>query len=297
MKPLDRPNKWFTVLLFLLPSLIGFLIFVFIPTITVIGLAFTNYSGGFNISYVGLDNFIQALTNSTFQKALSNTIWFTLATVFFQLLLGFIFAVILNGKLIGRTFFRAVIFLPVILSNIAVSLIFVLIFHPSKGPLNNFLLSMGLPAVPWLTSPSTALLTIIIVTLWQSFGYYMILFLSGLQSISPELYEAGEIDGANAFQRLIHITVPMLSPNKFLCVIMAIINSFKVFDQIFAMTGGQLGGGPAGSTTVLVFDIYQRAFTNYEMGYASAESLILLLIVLLITIIQYRGQNKWVTYE
>ena len=297
MKPLDRPNKWFTVLLFLLPSLIGFLIFVFIPTITVIGLAFTNYSGGFNISYVGLDNFIQALTNSTFQKALSNTIWFTLATVFFQLLLGFIFAVILNGKLIGRTFFRAVIFLPVILSNIAVSLIFVLIFHPSKGPLNNFLLSMGLPAVPWLTSPSTALSTIIIVTLWQSFGYYMILFLSGLQSISPELYEAGEIDGANAFQRLIHITVPMLSPTTFLCVIMAIINSFKVFDQIFAMTGGQLGGGPAGSTTVLVFDIYQRAFTNYEMGYASAESLILLLIVLLITIIQYRGQHKWVTYE
>ena len=297
MKPLDRPNKWFTVLLFLLPSLIGFLIFVFIPTITVIGLAFTNYSGGFNISYVGLDNFIQALTNSTFQKALSNTIWFTLATVFFQLLLGFIFAVILNGKLIGRTFFRAVIFLPVILSNIAVSLIFVLIFHPSKGPLNNFLLSMGLPTVPWLTSPSTALLTIIIVTLWQSFGYYMILFLSGLQSISPELYEAGEIDGANAFQRLIHITVPMLSPTTFLCVIMAIINSFKVFDQIFAMTGGQLGGGPAGSTTVLVFDIYQRAFTNYEMGYASAESLILLLIVLLITIIQYRGQHKWVTYE
>ena len=297
MKPLDRPNKWFTVLLFLLPSLIGFLIFVFIPTITVIGLAFTNYSGGFNISYVGLDNFIQALTNSTFQKALSNTIWFTLATVFFQLLLGFIFAVILNGKLIGRTFFRAVIFLPVILSNIAVSLIFVLIFHPSKGPLNNFLLSMGLPAVPWLTSPSTALLTIIIVTLWQSFGYYMILFLSGLQSISPELYEAGEIDGANVFQRLIHITVPMLSPTTFLCVIMAIINSFKVFDQIFAMTGGQLGGGPAGSTTVLVFDIYQRAFTNYEMGYASAESLILLLIVLLITIIQYRGQHKWVTYE
>lgn len=297
MKSSYRPNKWFTVLLFLLPSLLGFLVFVFIPIIAVIGLAFTNYSGGFNISYVGLDNFIKAFTNSTFQKALSNTIVFTLVTVFFQLLLGFIFAIILNGKLIGRTFFRAVIFLPVILSNIAVSLVFVLIFHPSKGPLNNFLLSMGLPALPWLTSPNTALLTIILVTLWQSFGYYMVLFLSGLQSISPELYEAGEIDGANSFQRLMHITVPMLSPTTFLCVIMAVINSFKVFDQIFAMTGGQLGGGPAGSTTVLVFDIYQRAFTNYEMGYASAESLILLLIVLLITIIQYRGQHKWVTYE
>lgn len=297
MKSSYQPNKWFTVLLFLLPSLIGFLVFVFVPIIAVVGLAFTNYSGGLNTSFIGLDNFIKALTNSTFQTALSNTVTFTLVTVGFQLLLGFIFAIILNGKLIGRAFFRAVIFLPVILSNIAVSLIFVLIFHPSKGPMNSFLNSINLPSLPWLTSPKTALMTIILVTLWQSFGYYMILFLSGLQSINPELYEAGEIDGANSFQRLIRITVPMLSPTTFLCVIMSVINSFKVFDQIFAMTGGQLGGGPARSTTVLVFDIYQRAFTNYEMGYASAESLILLIIVLLITIIQYRGQHKWVTYE
>lgn len=297
MKSSYRPNKWFTVLLFLLPSLIGFVVFVLIPIIAMICLAFTNYSGGFKTSFIGLDNFIRALNNSNFQNALSNTIRFTIVTVIFQLLLGLIFAVILNGKLIGRTLFRAIIFLPVILSNIAVSLIFVLIFHPSKGPLNQFLLSIGIPAIPWLTSPKTALMTIILVTLWQSFGYYMVLFLSGLQTISPELYEAGAIDGANSFQRLIHITIPMLSPTTFLCVIMSVINSFKVFDQIFAMTGGQLGGGPAGSTTVLVFDIYQRAFTNYEMGYASAESLILLIIVLLITIIQYRGQHKWVTYE
>ncbi len=292
-----QPRKWFTVLLFLLPSLIGFLVFVFVPIVAVMGLAFTNYSGGLNTSFIGLDNFVKALTNSTFQKALWNTVKFTLATVVFQLVLGFIFAIILNGKIIARSFFRAIIFLPVILSNIAVSLIFMLLFHPSKGPVNNFLLSMGLPGLPWLTSPKTSLLTIILVTLWQSFGYYMVLFLSGLQSINPELYEAGEIDGANGFQRLMRITVPMLSPTTFLCVIMAVINSFKVFDQIFAMTGGQLGGGPAGSTTVLVFDIYQRAFTNYEMGYASAESFILLLIVLSITIIQYRGQHRWVTYE
>jgi len=297
MKPSYRFNRWSTILLFLLPSLLGFLVFTFIPLIAVIALAFTNYSGGFNTSFVWLDNLGKVLTNSTFHNALGNTVKFTVATVTLQLLFGFILAIFLNLKLLGRTFFRLVIFMPVILSNIAVSLVFMLLLQPNKGPVNNFLASIGLHGLPWLTSPKTALLTIVLVNLWQSFGYYMVLFLSGLQAINPDLYEAGEIDGANSFQRLIHITVPMLSPITFFCIIIAIINSFKVFDQIFAMTGGQLGGGPAGSTTVLVFDIYQRAFTNYEMGYASMEALILLIIVLVITIIQYYGQNKWVTYE
>jgi multiple sugar transport system permease protein len=297
MKHYHPSVNWITVLLFLLPSLLGFLIFIFIPIIAMIGLSFTNYSGGINLSFIGLDNFLRIFENSMFRKAMINTAVFTLITVTLQILLGFIFAILLNKKIYGRTFFRSVIFLPVILSNIAVSLVFMLIFHPSKGPVNGLLQSLGLPGVPWLTSPKTALLTIALVAVWQSFGYYMVLFLSGLQTINPEIYEAGEIDGANPWQRLWSITIPLLSPTTFFCVIMAIINSFKVFDQIFAMTGGQLGGGPASSTTVLVFDIYQRAFTNLEMGYASAEALILLLVVLSITIVQYQGQSKWVTYE
>lgn len=297
MKRYHTSVNWLTVLLFLLPSLIGFIFFIFLPIITMICLSFTNYSGGFNLSFIGLDNFIVMLSNATFRKALQNTVVFTVITVVLQLLLGFVFAIFLNRKILGGAFFRAVIFLPVILSNIAVSLVFMLILHPSKGPLNGFLLSLGLSGGTWLTSPDTALITIALVAVWQSFGYYMVLFLSGLQTINPDLYEAGEIDGANRFQQLIHITIPMLSPTTFFCVIMAIINSFKVFDQVFAMTGGQLGGGPAQSTTVLVFDIYQRAFTHLEMGYASAEATILLAIVLIITIIQYRGQSKWVTYE
>lgn len=297
MKRYHASANWITVSLFLLPSLIGFIMFIFLPIITMLGLSFTDYSGGFNLSFIGLDNFSAMFTNETFHKALVNTVFFTVVTVVLQLLLGFIFAVILSKKILGGVFFRAVIFIPVILSNIAVSLVFMLILHPSKGPLNGFLASLGLPGGAWLTSPKTALLTIALVAVWQSFGYYMVLFLSGLQTINPDLYEAGEIDGANRFQQLIHITIPMLSPTTFFCIIMAIINSFKVFDQVFAMTGGQLGGGPAQSTTVLVFDIYQRAFTHLEMGYASAEATILLMIVLIITIIQYRGQSKWVTYE
>lgn len=297
MKRYNSSDNLITVSLFLLPSLLGFVLFLLVPIISMICLAFTNYSGGTNFSFIGLDNFFRIFENGIFRKAMINTGFFTLITVLAELFLGFVFAILLNKKMVGRTFFRSVLFLPNILSNIAVALVFTLIFNASNGPANGFLRSIGLPGLPWLTSPKTALVTIALVAVWQSFGYYMVLFLSGLQTISPEVYEASEIDGASPWQRLCLITLPLLSPTTFFCVIMAIINSFKVFDQIFAMTGGQLGGGPAGSTTVLVFDIYQRAFTNLEMGYASAEALILFVIVLIITIIQYRGQNKWVTYE
>ncbi len=297
MKRYNSSDNLITVSLFLLPSLLGFLMFLLVPIISMICLAFTNYSGGANLSFIGLDNFFRIFENSIFRKAMINTGFFTLITVLAELFLGFAFAILLNKKMIGRTFFRSILFLPNILSNIAVALVFTLIFNASNGPANGFLKSIGLPELPWLTSPKTALLTIALVAIWQSFGYYMVLFLSGLQTISPEVYEASEIDGASPWQRLWLITLPLLSPTTFFCVIMAIINSFKVFDQIFAMTGGQLGGGPASSTTVLVFDIYQTAFTHLEMGYASAEALILFVIVLIITIIQYRGQSKWVTYE
>lgn len=292
-----KSSKWLVVAAFLLPSFIGFVLFVLIPMFATVGLALTDYSGGFTAAWVGLKNFQIAFSSPEFINSLINTVKFTAVTVLAQILLGFVFAVLLNRKLFGRNFFRAVIFLPVVLSMVAISLVFMIILHPEKGPLNNFLVSIGLERVPWLTSPGTALLTIMLVTIWQSFGYYMVLFLSGLQSVNPELYEAAEIDGANKWRQLLHITIPMLSPTTFFCVIMAVINSFKVFDPVYVMTGGQLGGGPAGSTTVLVFDIFQNAFAHYRMGYASAESVILLVIVLGVTIIQYRGQKKWVTYE
>ncbi|HYH03718.1 MAG TPA: sugar ABC transporter permease [Bacillota bacterium] len=293
----SKLSKWLVVAAFLLPSFIGFLLFVLIPMFATIGLAFTDYSGGFTAEWIGLKNFQIAFSSPEFINALINTVKFTVVTVVAQIILGFVFAVLLNRKMFGRNFFRAVIFLPVVLSMVAISLVFMIILHPDKGPVNNFLISLGLGRVPWLTSPATALLTIVLVTIWQSFGYYMVLFLSGLQSINPELYEAADIDGANKWKQLLHITIPMLSPTTFFCIIMAIINSFKVFDPVFVMTGGQLGGGPAGSTTVLVFDIFQNAFAHYRMGYASAESVILLAFVLAVTIIQYRGQQKWVTYE
>ena len=283
--------------MFLLPSMIGFVVFMLIPTITAIGLSFTDYSGGFPTNFLGLDNYYRAFASEVFRGSVWVTVKFAVFTVVLQLLLGFTFALLLNSKLIGRNFYRAVIFLPVLLSQVAISLVFLLILHPSKGPVNSFLVSVGLAPQPWLASPKTALGTIIAVNIWQSFGYYMVLFLSGLQTINPDLYEAATIDGTNAWQKLRHVTIPMVSPITFFCMILAIINAFRVFDQVFVMTGGQLGGGPAGSTTVLVFEIYRNAFQYFQMGYAATEASILLVLVLVVTIVQYHGQRKWVNYD
>jgi multiple sugar transport system permease protein len=208
-----------------------------------------------------------------------------------------VLALALNRRLLGRTLFRSLCFLPCILSSIAVSLAFSVIFHPSAGPLNGFLRSIGLEGVPWLTSPRTALLSIVIVAVWQSFGYYMVLFMAGLQSINPSLLESADIDGASPAQRLLRITLPLLSPTTFFCVTTAIIRGFQVFDQVYIMTGGRGGGGPDGATNVLVFDIYRNGFQTLRMGYASAEAVILLVFLMAVTIVQYRAQKGWVSYE
>ncbi len=292
-----KSTQWWVVAAFLLPSFIGFFIFIMVPMIATIGLAFTDYSGGFTFHWIGLKNFFNILSSGTFLNTLINTAKFTVLAVTAQIFLGFVFALLLNKKRFGRNAFRSIIFLPSILSMVSISVVFMLILNPEKGPVNNFLISLGLGVQPWLTSSKTALYTIISITVWQSFGYYMVLFLSGLQAINVDLYEAASIDGAGKWRQLLNVTIPMLSPTIFFSVVMAVINSFKVFEPIFVMTGGQFGGGPGGSTTVMVFDIYQNAFSYYKMGYASAEAVILLSMVLVITLIQYRGQKKWVTYE
>ncbi|MCL2412366.1 MAG: sugar ABC transporter permease, partial [Treponema sp.] len=221
----------------------------------------------------------------------------TFWTVILQLSLGLAFALLLNKEMFGRNFSRGVMFLPNVLSSVAVALVFSLILDPRQGPVNQYLMSLGLPAPEWLAGLNTALPTIIMITVWQSFGYYMVLFLGGLQTISPTLYEAADIDGARPFRRFLSITLPGLSPIIFFAVTIAIIRGFQVFDLIFVMTGGQHGGGPAGATRVMVFSIYNNAFQHFRFGYAAAESAVLLAVVLLVTLIQQRGQKRWVTYD
>lgn len=245
----------------------------------------------------GFQNYHKAFRSSNFWKAVKVTLTFVISTIGFQIGIALLLAVILNGQIKGRNFFRSVIFMPVVLSTVAISLAFMIIFHPQKGPVNGFLISLGLDPLPWLTGVKTALPTIIFIVLWQTVGYYMVLLLSGLQTINPALYEAAEIDGASGAQKFLHVTIPMLTPVLFLCVILAVIRAFQVFDQIFVLTGGQDGGGPAGATTTLVFDIYLNAFTHWQMGYGAAEATILLCVILIITLIQYYQQRKWVSYD
>jgi multiple sugar transport system permease protein len=274
----------------------GFLVFLLIPMVSSFALSFTDFSGSFKNLKFTINNYV-LLATPQIGKMLLITVIFVVVSVILQNLMGFIFALLLNTDLKGQNVFRGVFFLPVVLSSIAVCLSFMFIFHPSKGPLNGFLSSVGMTPVPWLTSPRTALATIIIVFFWQSFGYYMVIFLAGMQSINRELYQVADIDGANGFKKMVHITLPGLSPVIFFSAIVSIINAFKVFDLIYVMTGGQYGGGPAGSTSVIVFDIYLKAFGNYDMGAASAEAVLLLVAVAAITVFQNIAQKKWVTYD
>lgn len=285
------------ILSFLLPSFIGFVIFILAPMVMAIILSFTNYSGGPKFKFIGLKNYIVAFTNADFLSYLFVTFRFMITTVIFQIGLGLLFAILLTRKFKGCSAFRSIFYIPNILSSVAVGLAFMFIFEPSTGLLNQFLASIGLPTSKWLASATSALDVIITIAIWQNFGYYMVLFIGGLQNISTTLYEAAEMDGASKFKQFIHVTIPGLSPILFYGVTIAIIRGFQVFDYIYIMTGGQQGGGPGGSTNVLAFDIYLNAFTYFRFGYSSAESVVLMVIILLVTFFQNRGQKRWVSYD
>lgn len=286
-----------TILSFLLPSFIGFCIFVFLPMIMALVLSFTNYSGGPSLKFIGLKNYIVAFSNSSFLQSLGLTFKYMFITVLLQIVLGLIFAMLLSKNFLGCEAFRSIYYIPNILSSVAVGLSFMFIFKPSNGLLNQLLMSIGLEPSKWLAGSKDALNVIILVSVWQNFGYYMILFIGGLLNIPRTLYEASEIDGANFIQKFFNVTLPGLSPILFYGLTIAIIRGFQAFDYIYVMTGGQQGGGPAGSTNLLAFDIYINSFTYFRFGYSSAESVILMLIILFVTYIQNKGQKRWINYD
>lgn len=282
-----------TAYLFLLPNLIGFLIFTLIPIICSMGLSVMEWDSANPMVFVGLDNFKRLLTDETFRISLWNTFYYSVFTVPLTMAAALGLALILNQKLKGINIFRTIFFFPHVASLVAIAVVWNLLFHPTLGPVNNLLRALGAANPPgWTSSIHWAMPVIIIVSVWKSMGYYMILYLSGLQAIPAELYEAAKMDGANAFQRFKSITLPMLTPTTFFVSIMLTIACFKVFDLVSVMTNG----GPGRATNVLVLHIYNTAFINYEFGYASAISMVLFLIVLVITIIQFRSEKKWVSY-
>lgn len=278
--------------LFLLPSFIGFFIFMLIPVIWGLLLAFFEYDGFNPSSFVGLDNFVKLFQDDYFYVSLKNNMFYMIVSVPLTLFFGLILAVFLNRPLRGGGIFKTVLFFPQLTSSIAFGMIFAILFT-SRGPINGILRSIGMAAPPkWLTDANYVMLTITITAIIKNMGYYMILFLAGLQAVPNELYEAASLDGANGFKKFRYITWPLITPTVFLSTILCVINSFKVFDLVSQMTDG----GPANSSNVLVYRIYTEAFKLSRFGYASAYAVILFLIVLVFTLIQFRGQKKWV-YE
>lgn len=287
-----RRNR-ITAYTFLLPNIIGFLVFIFVPVIASFCMSFTSWNGFGNIEFIGLDNYKQLLKDDNFKISFINSILFMLISVPITLFISVLIAIALNRGIRFVKVFRTAVFLPYVTATIAVAAVWQLIFNPSMGPINGTLMKLGIDSPPgWLSSPSWALISVSIVYIWHSVGYYMVLFLAGLQNIPDYLYEAAELDGAGPITKFFHITLPMLSPVLFFTTIIGVINSFKVFDLIYVLTGG----GPGRSTHVLVYDIYNTAFKQFEYGYASAMAYVLFLLILIISIIQFKGQKKWVNY-
>ncbi|GHV91839.1 ABC transporter permease [Spirochaetia bacterium] len=279
--------------LFLLPNFIGFLCFVFIPAAAAFVLAFCNWDAFSAPEFAGLKNFIKMMNDETFRISFVNNLVYTFGSVPLTILLGLLLALALNNDLKFLSAYRVVYFLPYITAMVAVSMIWRMLYHPRFGPINMFLMSLGIENPPgWISSSKWAMPSIILMQSWKNCGYYMVILLAGLKGIPLHLYEAAKIDGTNAMQRFRYVTLPMLSPTMFFVLIVSVINSFKVFDSINIMTEG----GPGRSTNVLVFYIYRSGFVNYNFGYASAIALVLFIMIMTMTLIQFRGQKKWVDY-
>lgn len=287
-KKINR-HEALTGYLFILPNLLGFLIFTAVPVVAGFIYSFTNYDGFRTMDFIGLKNYMDLFKDSYFKISLLNNFYFTLVSVPLSIIAGLMLAVVLNRGIKGKTFFRSVAYFPNLTSVVAVGVVWIALFNANSGPINQLLKTFGVDNPPlWLSSTVWAMPAVIIVSVWQSAGYHMVMFLGGLQAIPNDLYEAAAIDGANKKQQFFNITIPMLSNTIFLVTVLAVIGSFQVFAIIDVMTEG----GPGRSTNVLVYRIYQEAFMNSKFGYASAMAFFLALIIFIFTVVQFKLQKQ-----
>ncbi len=288
------PQQWIAGYLFVLPNFVGFLIFSMIPAVLGFAISFTNYDGYQTFDFVGLQNYVRMFSDEYFLVSLKNNVIYTCLSVPLTLVFALLLAQMLNRKIPLAGAFKTVCYFPYITSMVAVGVVFQLLFNPRLGPINMVLRAAGVSNPPgWLTSTTWALYAVILVGVWKQTGYYMLLFLAGLKGIPKPLYESADIDGAGGIRQFFSITLPMLSPTIFLVSVLSIISSFQVFDLVAVMTNG----GPGRATNVLVYRIYQEGFEYSRFGYASAMAYFLFMIILIVTLIQFRGQKNWVTYE
>lgn len=277
--------------LFVTPALVGFSIFTFGSILYSFFLSLTDYDLFTPPQYTGAKNYIRAFTGDEyFYKYFGNTFFFVIMLVPIVLVFSLLLAIMINRKA-GRitNVYRVSLFLPSITSTVAVSMVWLWILNPDMGLLNNFLFTLGVKNPPmWLSSPEWSKPALVIMRVWQMSGYYMIMFLAGLQTIPESLYEAADVDGATSTQKFFHITIPMLSNTTFVVMIMLVIEAFNMFESIFIMTEG----GPLGSTSTVMYYIYEQAFRNYDMGYASSLAWIFFALIMVVTLVQYKFRNE-----
>lgn len=275
------------------PAFIFVFIFVLIPVISAFGISFTDWNLINTPKFVGTANYVKIFTDPVAVKTLLNTLYFTFISVPISLALSLILAILLNKKIHGITFFRTAYYIPVISSTVAVAMVFRWIFDSNYGLMNQFLGLFGVSSINWLTDTRYAMIAVIIVTIWRSLGFNMIIYLAALQEIPKEINDAAAIDGANEIQKFFHITIPLVSPSIFFTLVTSLISSFQSFDLVYNMTNG----GPARATYLVGYYIWEQAFKYLHMGYGAAIAFVLFLAILILTLIQWSLRRRWVFGE
>jgi len=295
-----RPDQNWEAYLFILPSLVGFLIFVALPVLASLGLSFVRWNLIRPPEFVGLANYVQLLSSDpVFWKVSRNTLFFIVTIVPLQLALGLLVAVALNQQIRGVLIYRVIYFMPVVTIIVAGAIVFQFMLNQNFGLISQFIWNLGewtdLPIRPpnFLGSTTWSKPSVVLLTLWKNTGFTMVIYLAALQGVPQELYDAAHVDGATGWQRFWQVTLPLISPTTFFLFIIQMIGAFQLFTESFVMTGG----GPAQSTLTVVYYIYQNAFEFQKMGKASAVAWFLFLFIFLFTLLQTRMQQRWVYYE
>ena len=281
--------------LFLLPALLAFLLFIGAPMVITIVLSFFDYNMLQGSEWINFDNYIEFFKNPTSWQIIWNTFKLTLILVALHIVIALLLAFVIYKEKRGpvKYVYRTAVYLPSILTTASVAIAWYYMFNYDLGVFNWLLSQLGISGVKWLTSSSGVIVAICLFSLWKFVGTPFLYYLIGLQGIPDGYYEAAQIDGANKIQTFFHITLPMLTPTLFFVITITTINTFQIFDEPYIITNG----GPGNASRTLALNVYEKAFKAYEMGYASSVSVVLFIIVLVITIILYSTQNKWVTYD
>ncbi|WP_433166770.1 carbohydrate ABC transporter permease [Kribbella sp. CA-247076] len=289
--PMKQEARW--GVLMALPAIIGFVAFTLLPMIASAVISLTDWTIGASPKFVGFANYTRMFTaDDSFFKSLWATLYYTLGAVPLLLVVSFVVALLLNQPVRGQALFRVIYYLPAIVPIVANSMLWIWLFNPDFGLLNTLTEKAGLPRSQWIFDESTAIPSLILMSVW-GFGNVAVIFLAGLQGVPRQLYEAIAVDGGGAWRKFRHITLPMMTPTIFYSLVTSVIGALQVFVQAAVMTEG----GPNDSTLFYIYYLYRTAFTNNEMGYASALAWILFLVIMAITVALFRNSSRWVYYE